>query len=48
MSNIYEDQAQYWSNYHFIDRSVSACVHLENENDRIYWHIIDKRNKHKF
>lgn len=30
---IYKQQALYWQNYRIIDRTVTACVHLEDKND---------------
>lgn len=33
----YEAQAQYWNNYYLIDRSVKACVHLEDKDDEMFW-----------
>lgn len=33
----YRQQAQYWSNYHLIDRTVKACVHVEDKNDVDFW-----------
>lgn len=33
----YKQQAQYWNNYRLIDRTVKACVHLEDKDDTIFW-----------
>lgn len=41
----YRQQAQYWSNYHLIDRSVKACVHVEDKNDVDFWDcLLQKHN----
>ena len=31
---VYKQQALYWQNYRIIDRTVTACVHLEDKDDR--------------
>lgn len=31
--DIYKQQAQYWENYRIVDRTVRACVHLEDKSD---------------
>lgn len=33
----YKQQAQYWENYRLIDRTVKACVHLEDKSDTSFW-----------
>ena len=35
--NIYKSQAEYWKNLPIIDRSIKACVHLEDEEDIFFW-----------
>ncbi len=34
--NIYKSQAEYWKNLPIIDRSIKACVHLEDEEIIFY------------
>lgn len=34
---VYKQQALYWQNYRIIDRTVTACVHLEDKNDIDFW-----------
>lgn len=38
--NIYKSQAEYWKNLPIIDRSIKACVHLEDEEDIFFWDTI--------
>ena len=35
--DIYKQQAQYWENYRIVDRTVRACVHLEDKSDTDFW-----------
>ena len=39
-SDIYRDQANYWKNSLIIDRTIKACVHLEDEDDIFFWNTI--------
>lgn len=36
-TDIYKQQAQYWENYRIVDRTVRACVHLEDKSDTDFW-----------
>ena len=47
-SDIYRDQANYWKNSRIIDRSIKACVHLEDEDDIFFWNtMLQKYNAGK-
>ncbi len=37
-----EAQAEYFANIPIIDRTYRASVHLESEEDEIFWHFLDE------
>lgn len=37
MTNEYQDRANYYNNLHLIDDSITAVVHLEDEEDCLFW-----------
>ena len=37
MTNEYQDRANYYNNLHFLDDTITAVVHLEDEEDRLFW-----------
>ena len=37
MTNEYQDRANYYNNLHLIDDTVTAVVHLEDEEDCLFW-----------
>lgn len=42
---IYKQQALYWQNYRIIDRTVTACVHLEDKNDIDFWDKVLQKHR---
>lgn len=37
MTNEYQDRANYYNNLHFLDETITAVVHLEDEEDCLFW-----------
>ena len=42
---VYKQQALYWQNYRIIDRTVTACVHLEDKNDIDLWDKVLQKHR---
>ena len=42
---VYKQQALYWQNYRIIDRTVTACVHLEDKNDIDFWDKVLQKHR---